>query len=173
MKSKRHLFINSKIAVYVLGYTITSFVLVFVFITWESFVHLLIHNIPATEGILSPKSGIGPVIKIGLLIIWGVISFIISYIYLDAKFMGIFNRMDQLFKDMRQNENLTLSFRKGDAFGFVADSFNSMRKTFQDKIEARKAFLSKLTHDVEKLDPNPSSEEIDTLIQSIDNELSK
>ena len=117
--------------------------------------------------------GFPVVIKVILLLIWGMLSFILSNKYLDAKFIGIFYRLDSLFKSMISDDSLTLAFRKEDDFFYMAESFNKMRKMFMDRITRRSILLKDLQEKIEKMPFEASQNSVEQMIQEIDSELNR
>ena len=134
---------------------------------------MFLNHFPGAEASLSSFRGFPMTIKVTLLLLWGMSSFLLAYTYLDTKFMGIFVRMDELFEDMLQNPVLTLSFRKGDPFGEMAQSFNQMKQMFLDRIAKRKLLIEQLTSEIEKLPDSSSEKTIQEIVQKIDQELAK
>ena len=147
--------------------------IIILFLGWEVFIEIIISSIPSNPQWIYFLRGFPMVVKISLLLLWGMFSFLISYTYLDAKFLGIFTRIDRIFQQMILNENMTLQFRKGDEFDFMAESFNKMRQGFIEKIRKRKETLKKLDAQVKNLPENPSELQINGIIKEIDQELTR
>ncbi len=173
-QNKRKLFINSRVRFFFAAYVVFSILAVVLFLGWEMFMEMFLNRFPAAEASLSSFRGFPMVIKVTLLLVWGMSSFLLAYTYLDAKFMGIFERMDELFEAMLHNPELKLGFRKVDPFNIMADSFNAMKQMFLDRIAKRKTLIEQITSEIELLPPNPrdlSEQKLQDMIRKIDQEL--
>ena len=70
-----------------------------------------------------------------VLIMWGFFSIFMSFSYVTAKYIGVFNRLNYLFDSIhRGNWDATMFFRDGDAFSFLAPSFNRLKDQYLRKI---------------------------------------
>ena len=172
-ENRRNLFVSTKVRYFFLFYVIFSVIVVAVFLGWEVFAELLKTSLPESLGWMGMAKGFPVIVKVLLLLLWGMLSFLLSYIYLDAKFLGIFYRMDDIFKKMIEDDSLLLQFRKGDQFGNLADSFNSMRGMFSERISKRKEMLEALRSKIKDLPKDVKSAEVQALIKEIDEELSR
>lgn len=168
--NKRKLFINNRLRNFFIFYTFFSLLIVILFLGWEFFIALFndsLSCIPWMENL----QGFPMLIKVILLLLWGMFSFLLSYTYLECKFLGIFTRMNDLFTSMITNENLKLTFRQGDPFCFVSDSFNDMRQKFLDRISKRKKLIEHLNTQIDQLSNVPGQEKIQNILEQIDQEL--
>lgn len=170
--NRRNFFVNTKVRNFFIFYCFFSVFIIALFLGWEVFVELLKTYAPVLENV-SSYQGFPVVIKVILLLIWGMVSFILSYTYLDAKFLGIFFRMDKVFKSMMSDDQQSLSFRKEDDFSYMAESFNKMKKMFLDRIRRRQTLLNQLHEKIEKLPSDTSKESVDQMIQEINAELNR
>jgi hypothetical protein len=174
MENKRKLFVNNRVRIYFAGYILFSFLIVILFLGWEFFIELLIYYFPQVQSQLSNVRGFPVVVKITLLLLWGCSSFLVAYTYLDAKFMGIFTRMNESFQNMIQDESLVLQFRKEDPFCYLGESFNSMRQMFFDRLIKRKKLFHSLEKEIESFATGTLPEEkIQEIVKQIDEELAR
>ncbi|EKD26210.1 MAG: hypothetical protein ACD_79C01306G0004 [uncultured bacterium] len=172
LENNRNLFISSKLRNFFIFYVLFSILVSVLFLGWEIFIEIIASSMQADADSLNYLRGFPTVIKVSLLLLWGMFSFLISYIYLDAKFMGIFSRMDELFNNMINDDSLTLSFRKNDNFDFLAESFSKMQSMFLNKILHRKKIITELRAQISNLPNNVSEQVLKDTIKIIDNELS-
>lgn len=172
-ENKRNLFVTSRIRNYFIFYVLFSILTAALFLGWEVFIEIIISALPESSTAFNPLRSFPTVIKVSLLLLWGMFSFLLAYTYLDAKFLGIFSRMDELFRRMLEDDSLTLQFRKHDTFDFLAESFNRMHRMFQDRIRHRRELLNELGEKIEKLPEDPPREVLNEIVSEIDRELSK
>lgn len=170
--NRRNFFVNNKVRNFFIFYCVFSVFIIALFLGWEVFVELLKNYAPIFENV-SSYQGFPVVIKVILLLIWGMVSFILSYTYLDAKFLGIFFRMDKVFKNMMSDDQQSLTFRKEDDFSYMADSFNKMKKMFLDRIRRRQTLINQLQEKIEKMPSDASRESVNLLIEEINSELNR
>lgn len=171
-KNRRNFFVTSKVRNFFIFYCVFSLFIIAIFLGWEIFVEILKKYAPIPEK-LSCYQGFPVVIKVILLLIWGMLSFILSYTYLDAKFIGIFYRMDNIFKSMMSDDQMSLSFRKEDDFFYMSESFNKMKKMFLDRIIRRQTLLKQLHEKIEKIPPEASKDSVEQMIEEINTELNR
>lgn len=172
-KTRRKIFYNSRVKYLFTLYILFSLLIIFLFIGWEFFVDLFSNQTHYFNELAKFVNGFPMFARSILLLLWGVFSFLISYIYLESKFYGVFQRLDRLFKDMYNNNELDLKFRKNDSFQFIADSFNSMKKNFIKKINQRKQLINKIETIMNDQDNQFNSNQAKELIKEIDHELSQ
>jgi len=170
--NKRKLFLNRKFYFNIILFSLFSVLIVFLFLGWEFIMEFWIASQGKEGASLQSLRGFPMAIKLSLLLLWGTLSFLLSYTFLDAKFLGVFNRIDQSFKSMMQNESEQLHFRDGDPFTFMGESFNDMKDMFLSRISKRKDLIQNLKHEVENLPVNSTRDQVDTIIEKIDKELS-
>lgn len=171
--NRRNFFVNNKVRNFFIFYCVFSLFIIALFLGWEVFVELIKRYAPVFENV-SDYQGFPVVIKVILLLIWGMVSFILSYTYLDAKFLGIFYRMDSVFKSMMTNDQQSLTFRKEDDFCYMAESFNKMKKMFLDRIRRRQALLNQLHEKINKLPSGDAARaSVDQMVQEINAELNR
>jgi len=169
--NQRKFFLSSKVFNIFLIYILFSILTVTLLLGWESFTKILAPYLGNNSNILSASRGLFPVIKVALLLVWGMLSFLLSYTYLDVKFLGVFRRIDSLFNKMEGDSSLELKFRNNDSFAFLADSFTSMKNMLASRIVKREKIISQISQQVESLASNPPDEDIQKIINLIDEEL--
>lgn len=170
--NRRKIFTSNKIFITFVIYGFFSLLSLVLFLGWEEFLVLLASRF--SEAVwFEYLQGFPMVIKSSLLLLWGMFSFLLSYIYLDTKFLGIFRRMDNLFQDMHENDDLILKFRAHDSFAFLADSFNEMKNMFTNKISSRKKLLQEIEDIINNSPDDISEEQALELINKIDKELER
>ena len=172
-ENRRKLFINSRVRNFFLFYVFFSIIIVAVFLGWEVIVEATLAYLPDSFRFIGAFRGFPMIVKVILLLLWGMFSFLLSYTYLDAKFVGIFFRMDDQFKLMLKEENVTLQFRKGDPFTYLSDSFNQMRGMFQSRIKRRRETIERLAEKIQNLPENTPESKLLEITKEIDNELAK
>jgi len=169
--NKRNFFRSAKVRNMSFIYILFSILIVALLLGWESFTKILTPYLSDNSNVLSASRGLFPVIKVVLLLIWGMLSFLLSYTYLDVKFLGVFRRMDTLFNKMEGDSSLELKFRNNDGFSFLADSFKSMKNMLISRIAKRKKVIEDINQQIESLPSNPPEEQLQKIITLIDDEL--
>ncbi len=170
--NKRQLLLNRHFRICFFFYTLFSVLIVFLFLGWEVMVEYWIAAQGSSTETIQSLRGFPMAVKLTLLLLWGVFSFLLAYTFLDAKFIGVFNRMDHLFKEMLNDNSINLQFRNKDPYAAMAESFNNMKAMFLERINKRKNLIASLTRDIEALPENPPKEKIDQILTQIDEELS-
>jgi hypothetical protein len=173
MTNKRKLFVNNRVRIYFTGYIFFSFLIVILFLGWEFFIELLIYGFPQIQSQLADLRGFPVVVKITLLLLWGCSSFLVAYTYLDAKFLGIFTRMDESFQKMIEDDSIALQFRKEDPFCYMGESFNSMKQMFLARIQKRRTLLHSLEKEIQTVTDKIPEEKIQEIVKTIDEELAR
>ncbi|MBN2144777.1 MAG: hypothetical protein JW774_09165 [Candidatus Aureabacteria bacterium] len=173
MTNKRKLFVNNRVRLYFAGYIFFSFLIVILFLGWEFFIELLIYGFPQIQSYLSEVRGFPVVVKVILLLLWGTSSFLVAYTYLDAKFLGIFSRMNDCFEKMIHDDSIDLQFRKDDPFIYLGESFNSMKQMFIERIQKRKNFFHSLEKEIQSFSDNLPEDKIQMIVKKIDEELAR
>jgi len=162
---------NNRIRLFFIAYLIFSVLPLVLFLDWELFLKIFLNRFPGIENTFRSFHGVSMII---LLFLWGIFSFLLAYTYLDAKFMGIFERLNTFFKNMLKDSSLKLEFRQGDPFSEMANAFNNMKQVFLERIVKRTALIKQITSTIESLpsnSPELSQQKWQDLIQKIDQEL--
>ena len=152
--NKRRLLINNKFQLFFALYTGITMIMAFIVIVRDYiqvFVPVFLNE--------SLASRISLPLKIMLLPGWVILTFLIFYVYLNARMMGVFQRINETCERIIRGENIRLSFRSKDSFRFVADTFNAMVDTLREReknfglriLDIRKK-LGELTRDKKEVD---------------------
>ena len=170
--NQRQVLLNRRFRICFLFYALFSVLVIFLFLGWEVLVEYWINNLESPTETIQSLRGFPMAVKLTLLLLWGVFSFLLAYTFLDARFIGVFNRMDRLFREMLHNNDIHLHFRARDPFAHMGESFNTMKTMFLTRIQRRKDLIASLTREIEALPANPTRETVDQIIEKIDKELS-
>jgi hypothetical protein len=153
---------STRIHLFFLAYFIFSILALMVFFDLEMFLNYFVDG----EKQFHFSHRFLALIKVLLLFLWGIFSFLLAYTYLEAKFIGIFERLNILFQNMLKNPSLTLEFRQEDPFMEMADAFNRMRQTFLERIAGQEALIAQITSEFESHTMSPQKAR--EMIQKID-----
>lgn len=148
MKKNRRRFLLSTKFQMIFGFYTAVTMIVAVIVIIQDYIQIFV-PVFMTE---SAAERIGTPVKILLLPGWVILSFLVLYMYLSARMLGVFKRISETCEKIISGENIRLAFRSKDSFGFLAESFNRMvdtlqsrQKTFLDVIVSMRKRLSEMS----------------------------
>jgi methyl-accepting chemotaxis protein len=127
-KNRRRLLLNTKFQMMFGLYTFATMAVAIVIIIRDYIQIFVPVFMTGTQG-----SQIGTPLKVLLLPGWVILTFLIFYVYMNARTLGVFQRISETCERIMQGQSIRLAFRSGDSFGFLGASFNAMVDTLKER----------------------------------------
>jgi len=163
--NRRRLLLNSKFQMLFGAYTFVSMIVAIVVIV-KDYIQIFV-PVFMTE---QTAATISVPLKIMLLPGWVIFTFLIFYLYMNARILGVFQRISDACEKIILGESAHLNFRAKDSFSFVAETFNAMveklrfrEKSFANVILATRRKLKSILKD-----KKDAQKEIEEIIKDID-----
>lgn len=94
------------------------------------------------------------------IILWSLYGYLIAYTYAYSKVQGIIFRMGRIFERITEKQSVRLTFRRGDPFHSVSDSFHRMLDKVRQRPDLKKE-LQLIIRDAEA----PTREKLENLLK--------